>query len=165
MIARSILLSGAVIAAGLLCAGASLAQDSAINVAGWNLADVGHKPGDDSDRLVSIEKDIAQVDFIYRPSESNTGGSIQATFRDKSCSGLNLSSGFDLPDAPAERLAAVHKEIDEAYADFAKGCRKAVSDEATLLQGFDEAFAAVDTLMKAKPNVYPPQPADDGNSQ
>jgi hypothetical protein len=33
------------------------------------------------------------------------------------------------------------------------------------MTGFAEAFAAVDRLMTDKPNVYPPAPPEDGNSQ
>ncbi len=136
-------------------------------MAGWKLADVGHKPGDDGDRLVSIEKAIPEIDLIYRPSESNSGGSIQAEFKpQKTCAGLSLSSGFDFYDPPADRAAQVRKEVHEAFADFAKTCPTFKPDiEATLMAGFGEAFAAVDKRMTDKPNVYPKQPAEDGNSQ
>ncbi|MEN2791719.1 hypothetical protein ABC974_18960 [Sphingomonas oligophenolica] len=162
------LLPAVLTAAGLLsCATIALAQDSAINVAGWNLADVGHKPGDDSNRLVSIEKALPEIDLIYRPSESNTGGSIQAEFKPQNnCAGMSVSSGFDFDLPPADRAAQVRKEVHEAFADFAKTCRMARPDmEATLMAGFSEAFAAVDKLMVDKPNVYPKEPADDANSQ
>ncbi len=146
---------------------AAPAQDSRVEVAGWSLADVGHKPGDDSDRLVTIEKAIPEVDLIYRPSESNTGGSIQAEFRPlKGCKGLSYGSGFDFGDPPADRAGEVRKQVHEAFADFARTCPIRPDAEAALMAGFAEAFAAVDQLMTDKPNVYPPAPADtDGNSQ
>ena len=158
----------ALTAAGLLsCAAIAVAQDSATNVAGWNLADVGHKPGDDSNRLVSIEKVLPEIDLIYRPSESNTGGSIQAEFKPQGkCSGMNLSSGFDFDAPPADRATEVRKQIHDGFVDFAKNCPAAKADvETTLMAGFGEAFAAVDKLMVDKPNVYPKEPAEDGNSQ
>ena len=158
------LLAAAVIAAGLLAwAGVTVAQDSAIDVAGWKLTDVGHKPGDDSDRTVTIEKAIPEVDLFYHPSETNTGGSISASF--KGCKGLSYNSGFGFDDPPADRAAAVRKEVDEAFAEFAKSCPVKPDAEARLMAGFAEAFAAVDKLMTDKPNVYPKEPAEDGNSQ
>ena len=150
---------------GLAVSVASVAQDSAVQVDGWNLADVGHKPGDDSNRLVSIEKVTPQVDMIYRPGEHNVSGSIQAVFSVKGCSKLSLDSGFDLPDPPADRAGVVRKEMHTAFTDFAKSCKIKVELEADVMTGFAEAFAAVDRLMTDKPNVYPPAPPEDGNSQ
>jgi len=152
------------IAAGLALSSAAFAQNSSIDIGGWTLSDVGHKLGDDSDRRVSLRKEIPEVEMIYQPSEANTGGSIQATFR--GCRGLNLSSGFDLPDAPAARAAEVRNQIHEAFTDFAKSCPVKSNAEATLLAGFDQAFAAIDKLMREHPNVYPPEPSDpDPNSK
>ena len=158
----------AALTAGLLfCAAIAVAQDSSTIVAGWSLADVGHKPGDDSDRLVSIEKVLPEIDLIYRPSESNTGGSIQAEFKSQGrCAGLSLSSGFDFDAPPADRATQVRKEVHDAFVDFLKTCPTAKPDvETTLMVGFGEAFAAVNKLMIDKPNVYPKEPAEDGNSQ
>ena len=119
---KSSKLAAAMIAAGLLaCAGVTVAQDSAIDVAGWKLTDVGHKPGDDSDRVVSIEKAIPEVSLFYQPSESNTGGSIHGEFR--GCKGLNYSSGFGFDDPPADRAAEVRKQVHEALTDFARPAR------------------------------------------
>ena len=161
---KPLMLPGALIAAGLLaCAGATVAQDSAIDVAGWKLTDVGHKPGDDSDRSVAIEKAIPEVDLFYHPSETNSGGSISAEF--KGCKGLSYNSGFGFDAPPADRAAAVRKEVHEAFAEFAKSCPVKPDAEARLMAGFAEAFAAVDKLMTDKPNVYPPEPAADANSQ
>jgi len=156
-VAASILLLGT----GLVSV-ASMAQDSAVQIDGWNLADVGHKPGDDSNRLVSIEKVTPQVDMIYRPGERNVSGSIQAVFSVKGCSKLSLDSGFDLP---ADRAAVVRKEMHAAFTDFAKSCKLKVELETEVMTGFAQAFAAVDKLMADKPNVYPPAPPEDGNSQ
>jgi hypothetical protein len=162
-IAGSILLLGA----GVALSVAGMAQDSAVQISGWNMADVGHKPGDDSNRLVSIEKVIPEVDMIYRPGEHNVSGSIQAEFSVKGCSRLSLNSGFDLPDPPGDRAAVVRKEMHAAFVDLAKNCKaKSVPElETELMAGLPEAFAAVDKLMTDKPNVYPPAPAEDGNSQ
>ena len=160
-VASSILLLGT----GLAVSVASLAQDSAVQVDGWNLADVGHKPGDDSNRLVSIEKVTPQVDMIYRPGEHNVSGSIQAEFNVKGCSRMSVNSGFDLPDPPGDRAAVVRKEMHAAFTDFTKSCKLKVNLEPEVMAGFAEAFAAVDKLMTEKPNVYPPAPPEDGNSQ
>ena len=160
-VASSILLLGM----GLAVSVASMAQDSAVQVDGWNLADVGHKPGDDSNRLVSIEKVTPQVDMIYRPGKRNVSGSIQAVFSVKGCSRLTLNSGFDLPDPPRDRAAVVRKDMHAAFTDFAKTCRLKVELETEVMTGFAEAFAAVDKLMTDKPNVYPPAPPENGNSQ
>jgi hypothetical protein len=157
-------LAAALVAAGLLaCAGAVVAQDSAIDVAGWKMTDTGHKPGDDSDRVVSIAKSVPEVDLSYHPGETNTGGSIHAQF--KGCKGLSYSSGFGFDDPPADRATQVRQEVHEAFTDFAKTCPIKPDVEARLMTGFAEAFAAVDKLMTDKPNVYPPEPAEDGNSQ
>ena len=162
------LLPAALTAAGLLsCAAMAIAQDSSTIIAGWSLADVGHKPGDDSDRLVSIEKVLPEIDLIYRPSESNTGGSIQAEFKPEGkCAGLSLSSGFDFDAPPADRATQVRKKVHDAFVDFLNSCPAAKPDvETELMTGFGEAFAAVNKLMIDKPNVYPKEPAEDGNSQ
>lgn len=164
--ASAILLLGAGLALSVAGAVAGTAQDSAVQVDGWNLADVGHQPGDDSNRLVSIEKVIPEVDMIYRPGEHNVSGSIQAEFSVKGCSRLSLNSGFELPDPPGDRVGVARKEIHAAFVDLAKGCKTARPGlEAELMTGFTEAFAAVDKLMTDKPNVYPPAPTEDGNSQ
>jgi hypothetical protein len=160
-LASTILLLGA----GLAVSVASIAQDSAVQVDGWNLADVGHKPGDDSNRLVSIEKVTPQVDMIYRPGEHNVSGSIQAEFSVKGCSRMSLNSGFDLPNPPGDRGAVVRKEMHTAFTDFAKSCKIKVELETEVMTGFAEAFSAVDKLMTDRPNVYPPAPPEDGNSQ
>jgi hypothetical protein len=166
---RAAILLPVAIALGSVTAfvGLGHAQDSAVQISGWNMADVGHKPGDDSDRLVSIEKVLPEIDMIYRPGEHNVSGSIQAEFSVKGCSRLSLSSGFELPDPPADRAAVARKEMHTAFTDFAKSCKvKPVAEmEAELMTGFAEAFAAVDKLMTDKPNVYPPAPPEDGNSQ
>jgi hypothetical protein len=162
----SLLLSAAIALAGAMAfVGLGHAQDSAVQIDGWNLADVGHKPGDDSNRLVSIEKVTPQVDMIYRPGERNVSGSIQAVFSVKGCSRLTLNSGFDLPNPPGDRAAVVRKEMHAAFTDFAKTCRLKVELETEVMTGFAEAFAAVDKLMTDKPNVYPPAPPENGNSQ
>ena len=160
-VARSILLLGA----GLAVSVASMAQDGAVQIDGWNLADVGHKPGDDSNRLVSIEKVTPQVDMIYRPGEHNVSGSIQAEFSVKGCSRMSLNSGFDLPNPPGDRAAVVRKEMHTAFTDFAKSCKIKVELETEVMTGFADAFAAVDRLMTDKPSVYPPALPEDGNSQ
>ena len=160
-VASSILLLGT----GLAVSVASMAQDSAVQIEGWNLADVGHKPGDDSNRLVSIEKVTPQVDMIYRPGKRNVSGSIQAVFSVKGCSRLTLNSDFYLPNPPGDRAAVVRKEMHAAFTDFPKTCRLKVELETEVMTGFAEAFAAVDKLMTDKPNVYPPAPPENGNSQ
>ena len=160
-VASSILALGT----GLAVSVASMAQDSAVQIDGWNLADVGRKPGDDSNRLVSIEKVTPQVDMIYRPGKRNVSGSIQAVFSVKGCSRLTLNSGFDLPNPPGDRAAVVRKEMHAAFTDFAKTCRLKVELETEVMTGFAEAFAAVDKLMTDKPSVYPPVPPENGNSQ
>jgi len=157
MIAVAVLPLAAVLAAP------GKAQNNAIDVAGWKLSDVGHKPGDDSERVVSIDKSLPEVSLFYQPSESNTGGSIHGEF--KGCKGLNYSSGFGFDDPPADRAAEVRRQVHEAFTDFAKTCPIKPDVETRLMNGFAEAFAAVDKLMTDKPNVYPPEPAEAGNSQ
>ncbi|MGY4397946.1 hypothetical protein ACVWZA_003143 [Sphingomonas sp. UYAg733] len=150
-----------IIGASIALAANAPAGDSLTQVAGWKLADVGHKAGDDSDRLVTIEKVIPQIDLIYRPSESNTGGSIHAEFKPlKGCKGLSYNSGFQFDAPPADRAAEVREQFDEAFADFAKTCPIDPNAATTLMAGFAEAFAAVDKLMTDQPNVYPPEPVD-----
>ena len=164
-LASAILLLGAGLAVSVAASDAGSAQDSAVQIDGWNLADVGHKPGDDSNRLVSIEKVTPQVDMIYRPGEHNVSGSIQAEINVKGCSRMSVNSGFDLPDPPGDRAAVARKEMHTAFTDFAKTCKVKAELETEVMAGFTEAFAAVDKLMTDKPNVYPPAPPEDGNSQ
>ncbi len=77
-------------------------------VAGWTLDDVGSKPGDDSDRNVTMRKSIPEVDLTYAAGQGADGGSIQMKF--KRCLGLSYGSGFGFDDPPSPttppRLAA-----------------------------------------------------------
>jgi hypothetical protein len=150
----------AMLLAGAGLGSSALAQDHVEQVGGWTLSDTGSKPGDDSDRAVNIRKSIPNIDLSYSPSESNTGGSIQVKFSD--CKGLSYSSGFGFDDPPADRAAAVRKEVHEAFGDFAKTCPVKPGTEDALMAGFGEAFAAVDKLMTDKPNIYPPEPPSNG---
>ena len=142
--------------------GVAAAQNRAEQIAGWVLFDTGGKPGDDSDRAVSLSRSVPGVDLIYRPSESNAGASIQVKF--SGCAGLNLSSGFGFDDPPADREKQVRGQIHEAFADFARSCPSRPGGEATLMAGFAQAFAAVDKLMADRPFTYPPEPAADGQN-
>ena len=76
---KPFVLAAALAGAGLLaCASVAVAQDGAVDVAGWKLSDVGHKPGDDSDRIVSIDKAIPEVSLFLARTQKADPASIKA---------------------------------------------------------------------------------------
>ena len=154
MAAGGRLLALGLVAALALGSAAARAADRHEVVAGWTLDDVGGKPGDDSDRSVSMRKSLPQVTLSYSPGESGSSGSIQVKFN--RCRGLSYGSGFTFDDPPSSHAAQVRKQIDEAFADFAESCRGGDQDKAALMQGFDQAFQAIEAWMKERPFVYPP---------
>jgi len=159
---RAALSAMLLLGAGLAMATIAVAKDRTEQIAGWTLSDTGSKPGDDTDRTVSLSKSVPGIDLIYRPSESNSGASIQMKFT--GCAGLNLSSGFGFDDPPADREKQVRGQVHEAFGDFAKSCPLKPDVEPNLMADFTQAFAAVDTLMATRPFTYPPEPADNGQN-
>lgn len=152
---------GGLLALGLVAAlgsAAARAADRHETVAGWSLDDTGSKPGDDSDRTVAMRRTTPDATLSYSPGEGNASGSIQIKFN--RCEGLSYGSGFTLDDPPASHEAQVRKQIDDAFADFAKSCPSGGQGEAALMQGFDEAFATIEAWVKEHPFVYPPDPED-----
>ena len=147
---------GALLAAGLtamLAPTAARAADRHEVVAGWTLDDVGGKPGDDSDRNVTMRKSVAEVDLTYSPGQGANGGSIQMKF--KRCLGLSYGSGFGFDDPPPDHATQVRRQIAEAFADFARNCPAKDQGETRLMAGFDEAFRMIESWVKARPFVFP----------
>jgi hypothetical protein len=132
-------------------------------IGGWKLADVGSQPGDDSERSITATKELATVSMTYRPGENGEGASIQIEF--KPCNGSSNSSGFDFGNPPEDHLKIVTEEVAEAYSDFAKDCKTAPESQATLMQDFPQALATLEGWLKAKPFVYPPEPASSDKEQ
>jgi hypothetical protein len=144
------------LAAGLMLTMAPAAQaaDRHAVVAGWTLDDIGGKPGDDSDRSVTMRKTLPNiVSLAYSPSQGGSGGSIQLNF--KRCQGLSYGSGFGLDDPPSSHAAQVRRQIAEAFAEFAQSCPAKDQGEAQLMQGFDEAFRTIEAWVAARPFVFP----------
>jgi hypothetical protein len=148
---------GTILAAGLvavLVPAAGRAADRHAVVAGWALDDVGGKPGDDSDRNVTMRKEVDKVvSLIYAPSQGGNGGSIQLNF--KRCQGLSYGSGFGFDGQPSTYAAQVRRQIAEAFAEFAQSCPARDQGEAKLMEGFDEAFRTIVAWVSARPFVFP----------
>jgi hypothetical protein len=147
---------GAMLAAVLFALPASASVQAADRhqlIAGWSLDDVGGRPGDDSDRSVTLRKSLDDVSLIYAPSEGGAGGSIQMNF--KRCQGLSYGAGFGFDDPPSSHAAQVRQQISEAFARFAQNCPIKDQGESRLMQGFDEAFRAIETWVAAHPFVFP----------
>jgi opacity protein-like surface antigen len=145
------MLAAALIA--LLFPAAAQAADRHEVVAGWTLDDVGGRPGDDSDRSVTMRKSLDDVSLIYAPSESGGGGSIQLNF--KRCQGLSYGSGFGFEGQPSTYAAQVRSRIAEAFAEFAQSCPGKDQGEAKLMAGFDQAFHTLEAWVAARPFKFP----------
>jgi hypothetical protein len=126
-------------------------------VGGWKLADVGSMPGDDSERSITVTKELATVSMTYRPGENGEGASTQIEF--KPCNGSSNGSGFDFGTPPEDHLKVITEQVTEADSDFAKDCKKAPEAQAVLMQDFPEALKTVEQWMHDKPFVYPPEAA------
>jgi hypothetical protein len=148
---------GAILAAGLVAAlapAAARAADRHAVVAGWTLDDVGGKPGDDSDRNVTMRKEIDKVvSLVYAPSQGGSGGSIQLNF--KRCYGLSYGAGFGFEGQPSTYAAQVRSRIAEAFAEFAQNCPAKDQGEKQLMDGFDEAFRTIEAWVAARPFKFP----------
>ena len=132
-------------------------------IGGWQLADEGSQPGDDSERTLMMSKALATVSMTYRPGENGEGASIQIEF--KPCAGSSNSSGFDFGNPPEHHLKVVTEQVTEAYADFAEDCKTAPEPQAALLQDFPEALRTIEAWQAAKPFVYAPESASSDKEQ
>jgi len=148
---------GTILAAGLiavLAPAAARAADRHAVVAGWTLDDVGGKPGDDSNRSVTMRKEVDKVvSLVYAPSQGGSGGSIQLNF--KRCQGLSYGSGFGFDGQPSTYAAQVRRQIAEAFAEFAQNCPAKDQGEAKLMEGFDEAYRTIEAWVAARPFTFP----------
>jgi hypothetical protein len=151
-------------AAAFLAAAPAVAQDRTETVAGWTVADVGGKPGDDVERTLTASRALRDVRLSYDPGQSGSGASYVLKF--EACGGFTFSTGFQYDDPPATHLQNARAEIAESYADFAKRCKAKFTPEAELMQGFGEALATAEKWLADRPFVYPPdEPATSGSSQ
>jgi hypothetical protein len=124
-------------------------------IGGWQLVDEGRQPGDDSERWLTLTKELANVKMTYRPGENGEGASLSVDF--KPCDTLSWGAGFDFGDPPEDHLKIVTDEVTEAYSDFAKQCKTAPDPQAVLMQDFPEALNAIEQRRQDKPFVYPPE--------
>jgi hypothetical protein len=122
---------------------------------GWQLVDEGSQPGDDSERWLTLTKELANVKMTYRPGENGEGASLSVDF--KPCDTLSWGAGYDFGDPPADHLKLATEQVTEAYGDFAKQCKTAPEPQAVLMQDFPEALKAIEQRLAAKPFVYPPE--------
>jgi len=155
--AGSISWRGTILAAGLIAVltpTAARTADRHAVVAGWTLDDVGGKPGDDSNRNVTMRKEIDKVvSLVYAPSQGGSGGSIQLSFR--RCQGLSYGSGFGFDGQPSTYASQVRRQIAEAFAEFAQNCPAKDQGEAKLMEGFDEAYRTIEAWVAARPFIFP----------
>jgi hypothetical protein len=135
----------------------SAAQDYVAEVSGWKMSDVGHKPNDDSERSVLIEKNLPGVSLVYGPNGKGNGGSLKAIFpASKGCRGLEFSAAFDFEIAKAAPATEVRNEINAVFATFRARCPGKAISAVELLNGFDDAFAAVQRRVAEQPYIFPP---------
>jgi hypothetical protein len=145
---------------GLFLASPAFAvQDYMAADSGWTISDVGHRPGDDSQRKVVIEKTTPTVHLVYGPNGIGYGGSFRADFpATKGCRGFQSNVLFLFDTAKGDPATEVREQIHAAFVDSAKRCRKRAAGEVELLSGFDEAFAAVHKRVAEKPYIFPSEP-------
>jgi hypothetical protein len=108
---------------------------------GWLLADEGSQPGDDSERWLTLTKELSNVKMTYRPGENGEGASLSVDF--KPCDTLSWAAGFDFGNPPEEHLKIVTEQVAEAYSDFAKDCKTAPEPQAVFMQDFPQALQAI----------------------
>jgi hypothetical protein len=131
--------------------------DRTQQVGAWTVKDVGAKPGDDSDREVSLRREIPDVELtLFRTDRDGAGLSMKFA----RCDGLNLNSGFSFEGAIPARAAQLRAEIDDAFKDFAKACPPKAGEKEALVEGLDAADAVLETWLRDKPFTYPPEPAE-----
>ena len=133
------------------------ALERSLEVGGWTLSDTGAKAGDDSEREVRLARKLETVDFVLRRSGPD---SASLTIRFSRCEGLSWNSGLALEGAIPARVDQIKDEIHDAFHDFAKRCPPKAGEEAALLEGFDAADRLVETWIRDRPFVYPPEPAE-----
>jgi hypothetical protein len=124
-------------------------------VGGWQLADVGGMPGDDSERKVTLSRTLGGLTMSYEPSAGDRAG---LSFK---CEGSSYGTGFDFGNPPEDHLKVIAGEVTEAYADLAKDCKPKPPAQAVLMQDFPEALATLEGWLEAKPFVYPPETTAD----
>jgi len=59
----------------------------------------------------------------------------------------------------------INGEMADDYADFVKDCKGKPEPLATVMQDFPQALATLEGWLKAKPFVYPPEPASNDKEQ
>lgn len=138
-----------------LLASPAVAQDRTQVVAGWTIADVGGKPGDDYERSLTFSKTLPGVELTYQPGQNGQGASFVLKF--EACNGFTSSSGYQYDDPPVTHLQYATAEIAEAYDDFVARCKAKVTPKAELMKGFAEALATAEKWLADRPFVYPPE--------
>ena len=120
-------------------------------VGGWQLADVGSMPGDDSERRLTLTRALDGLKVSYEPG-SNEGGGL--TFE---CEGASYGTSFGFDDSPQDHAKVITEQVSEAYADLQKDCTPKPPAQAALMQDFPEALKTLEQWIAAKPFVYPPE--------
>jgi hypothetical protein len=116
---------------------------------GWQLADVGSMPGDDSERRLTLSRTLGGLKVTYEPSPNNGGG---LTFE---CEGASYGTSFGFDNPPGDHIKTIADQVTEAYADLAKDCKPKPPAQAALMQDFPEALKTLEQWLAAKPFVYP----------
>ena len=159
----------AIMALTLALAGAASAQptpnptppagplDHTQQVGGWTVKDTGAKPGDDSDREVSLSRTVEGVELVlYRTDRDGVGLSMKFS----RCDGLTANSGFQAEGAIPARIAKIREEVHDSFKDFAKLCPPKAGEEEALMAGFDAADTILETWLHDRPFTYPPEAAE-----
>jgi hypothetical protein len=128
-------------------------------IGGWQLADVGSMPGDDSERRLTASRTLGGLKVSYEPSADNGGGMVFE------CEGATYGTNFGFDDPAEDHSKAVSDQVTEAYADLAKECKPKPPAQAALMQDFPEALKTVEQWLAAKPFVYLPEPPSSDKEQ
>jgi hypothetical protein len=123
----------------------------------WTVKDTGAKPGDDTDREVSLSRTTDEVEVQLNRTANDGAGLFMKFSR---CDGLVVNSGFSAKgDLPA-RAVQIRGEIHDGFKSFAKLCPPQAGEEEKLLEGFDAADAILETWLRERPYIYPPEPGE-----
>lgn len=146
----------------------AFAADRTEQVGGWELSDIGSKPGNDLDREVAMVRKVPGAELTYKPGPGRSG-TVSARFN--GCDGQSeYAASLEFKDAD-DAIKSVREEIAYDFAEFRKTCASVTPEtEKAAMEGFDKAFRTILQWVKEKPFVYPPNeapkaPAPDNGSK
>jgi hypothetical protein len=128
--------------------------DHVQQVGAWTVSDKGSKPGDDSDREVTLSRTTDEVE-VYLGRTANDGAGLSMKF--SRCDGLNANSGFSAEGNLPARAAQIRAEIHNGFKEFAKLCPPKAGEEEALVKDLDAADTLLETWLHDRPYTYPPE--------